>query len=1031
AKYIENQIYYNVSFFVDDNLFHSLDVIQHSVISPQQPPDKEGFSFLYWELADTQEEFNFDTQINSDIILNAKYIENQIYYNVSFFVDDSLFACQQILHNNHALFEQPPQKQGYDFLFWTTNNQEEYDFSTTVISDINLYACYEKQSFVVEFYLDNILLNDYTQIVHYNETAESVLLQEQFYIISSFHLQDSIDAFDFLTPITTDTKLYATKTENFYMLTYYDGDFSISQKVEKGEAICDILEPQNTEEDFIGWQETDSNSNYDFSVVLTSDITLYAVYESDFFNVIFNPDGGVCQNGQLEQKIKHGFSATPPDHPQKEGHCFIGWDKDYQNITSDRQIKALYSVNKYQIDYYLYENKVYQQIDIPHMSTVSLYDAVDELLDGDFIVFWRKSSLQGEIFDQSAPITEDIELYGQIEKIPLTVFYHFGDEIIEQNLRYNDTIVPPDNPTPADGYEFVGWYEEDSFLIPYIFYSSITQETHLYGKQRLQTFDVTFIYQIGDESYQIIQNISYGKKAKDNISLDAYSLLWFLDEAHCVEYDFNNIVVEDTILYGLASPNKYTITIVYPDYLQLPQENIELFYGDNINLPLFDIYGYSHNGYLDETQNAFDLQYMPAYDFEVYPQFETKMFTLNLDDIYQIEAKYLTEVNLYEYSAPTGYYFDGWLDENNSLFSSGQPYSVERDMSFTPKLTKIREVIINYLSFSQVYDYGGDVEIQDPKKDGYIFIGWYSDENLSIPFNNKAISEEYEIYLYPKWAKESYFIYIYEEQRKLEVGYGELSPSQIMPSTPEGHTFEGWFLDDEFSLIYEPVEITEDITLYPKYNIKTFEVTFMGLNDRIISLQTVEYGSAAQPPGSRECFEEGYLFDGFDDDYNNIEKDTVINAQYKLLFVNIFFDEEGQEINTELPPQKEGYTFVGWETVQDENCFLHYPKYLADSSEENQSPEQSHEDEEENEPEEEQSQDDDSFEKIVGRLIFNDPPSQGEQSSSSFSSSSNSPIITLINRNLDIIDISLVIFTLILASFSLHLNLKHKNKADL
>ncbi len=41
-------------------------------------------------------------------------------------------------------------------------------------------------------------------------------------------------------------------------------------------------------------------------------------------------------------KVEEGKSAVKPDDPIREGYIFIGWDKDFSNVTSDLTVTALY-----------------------------------------------------------------------------------------------------------------------------------------------------------------------------------------------------------------------------------------------------------------------------------------------------------------------------------------------------------------------------------------------------------------------------------------------------------------------------------------------------------------------------------------------------------------------------------------------------------------------------------------------------------------------------------------------------------------
>lgn len=49
------------------------------------------------------------------------------------------------------------------------------------------------------------------------------------------------------------------------------------------------------------------------------------------------------------QKVNYGESATEPDTPIREGYTFTGWDKGFSKITTDTIVKAQYKINTYTI----------------------------------------------------------------------------------------------------------------------------------------------------------------------------------------------------------------------------------------------------------------------------------------------------------------------------------------------------------------------------------------------------------------------------------------------------------------------------------------------------------------------------------------------------------------------------------------------------------------------------------------------------------------------------------------------------------
>lgn len=104
---------------------------------------------------------------------------------------------------------------------------------------------------------------------------------------------------------------------------------------------------------------------------------------------------------------------------------------------------------------------------------------------------------------------------------------------------------------------------------------------------------------------------------------------------------------------------------------------------------------------------------------------------------------------------------------------------------------------------------------------------------------------------------------------------------------------------------------------------KTYQVTFVGANEEIIETIEVEKGSEVTPPIAKEV--EGYTFISWDNDYQNINSNMIINAiyninTYKVTFVdndNTIIKEETVDYNcdatTPTIPFKPGYAFVNWD----------------------------------------------------------------------------------------------------------------------
>ena len=131
---------------------------------------------------------------------------------------------------------------------------------------------------------------------------------------------------------------------------------------------------------------------------------------------------------------------------------------------------------------------------------------------------------------------------------------------------------------------------------------------------------------------------------------------------------------------------------------------------------------------------------------------------------------------------------------------------------------------------------------------------------------------------------------------------------------------------------------------------QTYKVTFRDADGTILDEQDVKEGESAKAPSNPT--KEGYTFTGWDKSLDNISGDTDITAEYEVIKNKVTFeDENGNKIKDveveyngsvsedDIPqaPEKEGYTFVGWDTDLDnitEDITVR-PKY-----EKNEEPEQ-------------------------------------------------------------------------------------------
>lgn len=194
-----------------------------------------------------------------------------------------------------------------------------------------------------------------------------------------------------------------------------------------------------------------------------------------------------------------------------------------------------------------------------------------------------------------------------------------------------------------------------------------------------------------------------------------------------------------------------------------------------------------------------------------------------------------------------------------------------------------------------------------PTKDGYNFLGWFSDSNYNNSYNfaNPVVGN---LNLYAKWAVIQYSI-TYD----LDGGTNGFNPENytIVTTTilleeaiKEGYKFDGWFDNDEFvgdAVTEIVIGSTEDITLYAKWSyIQTYSLIILDFFGDELFNESYEYGadlSRFELPSAPDI--EGYTFIGWDVEILNKmpAEDIVIHALYKNNFeiLSEYFVENGEQ----------------------------------------------------------------------------------------------------------------------------------------
>lgn len=265
---------------------------------------------------------------------------------------------------------------------------------------------------------------------------------------------------DFLKPLTKDSKVkngdtvYVKWTINKYTVTFMDGEKVLATftNVTHGDTVTAPEVPEKDGKTFSKWDK-------DFSKV-TSDLTINAVYDVDTFTVTFKDGEKLLET----QTVEYEAAATAPDTARlspPEGMHFAKWDKDFSKVTEDIEVSAVYELNEYTVTFKNGETTITTK-KVKHgfaATAPNVYDTATKKFVGwdksfdnvtsDIIVNakWetKKFTLTFINFDGTSVYTEEVEYGASIDS-------YF--ETADSAATYDATIL-----------DYDGWYKADGTRI--------------------------------------------------------------------------------------------------------------------------------------------------------------------------------------------------------------------------------------------------------------------------------------------------------------------------------------------------------------------------------------------------------------------------------------------------------------------------------------------------------------------------------------------------------------------------------------
>lgn len=224
---------------------------------------------------------------------NSDVLENHLVCNTleaTFTADGTTFAPAQTI-NRGGKFTEPaaPSKENHTFAGWY-NGDEKFDFdadTTNAPNVLELVATWDINKYTVKFVSEHGSFEDQT-IEHGKpiDTDKLTIPEVEGYTFDGWYTTNDTHStkFDFSTPITGDTTVYAKWTAKNYEVSFITehGKTPTSQNVPYNEPATDPGELTEEGYTFIGWYTDHTcTTEFKFSTPITGDTKVYAKWEKN------------------------------------------------------------------------------------------------------------------------------------------------------------------------------------------------------------------------------------------------------------------------------------------------------------------------------------------------------------------------------------------------------------------------------------------------------------------------------------------------------------------------------------------------------------------------------------------------------------------------------------------------------------------------------------------------------------------------------------------------------------------------------
>lgn len=333
------------------------------------------------------------------------------------------------------------------------------------------------------------------------------------------------------------------------------------------------------------------------------------------------------------EKVQHGSAAPEPKVPEKDGKTFKGWDKPFDNVTSDLTINAVYDVDTFTVTFKDGDTVLsIQMVEYDKSATAPTVTPAPG----------KKHNGWDVEFDH---VQKDLVVNATFEDIMYTVkFVADGITRYETKVKYGEKVDAPNAPE-VKGKTFERWDGTAEY---------VTENVTITAIYKLNSYTIKFILNNGEDDVVLTQD---------------YGTAITAPTPEMTGYTFDGwdktvpetMPANDVTITAQWKINKYTITFVLgngKDNVVLTQD-----YGTAITAPVPEATAEQSFDGWDKTVP----KTMPAEDVTITAQWKTRKYTLtfiNFDGttVYTAEVEYGASIDSHFETADSAATYDDILD---------------------------------------------------------------------------------------------------------------------------------------------------------------------------------------------------------------------------------------------------------------------------------------------------------------------------------------------------------------------------------